>query len=79
VGKTAGSFAAALVPAAFFFLRPTRVVGRGGGSYLGLSFYHECQKQQLGRTPKNNAHLLILSISPIALLTAAHSGLLLTL
>lgn len=38
VGKTAGSFAAALVPAAFLFLRPTLVVGRGGGSYLGFSF-----------------------------------------
>jgi hypothetical protein len=27
------------VPAAFLFLRPTRVVGLGGGSYLGFSFY----------------------------------------
>ena len=38
VGKTAGSLAAALVPPALFFLRPMRVVGLGGGSYLGLSF-----------------------------------------
>lgn len=33
-----GSLAAALGPAAFFFRRPMRVVGCGGGSYLGLSF-----------------------------------------
>lgn len=36
-----GSFAAALGPAAFLFLRPMRVVGCGGGSYFGLSFYRE--------------------------------------
>lgn len=34
----AGSFAEALGPAARRFLRPMRVVGAGGGSYLGLSF-----------------------------------------
>jgi hypothetical protein len=33
-----GSFAAALGPACFFFFRPMRVVGCGGGSYLGFSF-----------------------------------------
>ena len=34
-----GSLAAALGPACFFFLRPMRVVGCGGGSYLGFSFW----------------------------------------
>jgi hypothetical protein len=34
-----GSFAAALGPAAFFFFLPMRVVGCGGGSYFGFSFY----------------------------------------
>src|SRR3569833_1156071 len=47
VGNTVGSFAAALVPAAFLFLRPMRVVGRGGGSYFGLSFCTE-QVSKLG-------------------------------
>jgi hypothetical protein len=33
-----GSFADAFGPAARRFFRPIRVVGLGGGSYLGLSF-----------------------------------------
>jgi hypothetical protein len=33
-----GSFAEAFGPAAFFLRRPIRVVGCGGGSYLGFSF-----------------------------------------
>lgn len=33
-----GSLEAVLGPAALRFLRPMRVVGGGGGSYLGLSF-----------------------------------------
>jgi len=33
-----GSFPAALAPCCLRFLRPIRVVGWGGGSYLGLSF-----------------------------------------
>lgn len=85
VGYTAGSLAAAEVPAAFFFLRPMRVVGRGGGSYLGLSFY------VVGRTMSDiwlwrgnmiswrvlAAYLLVLVISAVA--GAAHAGLILTL
>ena len=35
----AGSLAEAFGPAALRFLRPIRVVGWGGGSYLGFSFY----------------------------------------
>ena len=34
-----GSLAAAVGPAALRFFLPTRVVGGGGGSYLGLSFW----------------------------------------
>ena len=34
-----GSLVDALGPAALRFLRPMRVVGGGGCSYLGLSFY----------------------------------------
>ncbi|KAL4807740.1 hypothetical protein BDV18DRAFT_135934 [Aspergillus unguis] len=34
-----GSLEAVLGPAALRFLRPMRVVGGGGGSYLGLSFF----------------------------------------
>lgn len=34
-----GSFAEAFGPAARRFLRPIRVVGAGGGSYFGFSFY----------------------------------------
>lgn len=41
-----GSFWAALGPAALRFLRPTRVVGWGGGSYLGLSCSRELRQQQ---------------------------------
>ena len=37
-----GSFVAALGPACLRFLRPRRVVGCGGGSYLGLSFCSRC-------------------------------------
>lgn len=40
-----GSLADAFGPAAFLFLRPMRVVGCGGGSYLGLSFYTEVRSQ----------------------------------
>jgi hypothetical protein len=39
-----GSFADALGPAARRFLRPMRIVGRGGGSYLG--FFCRVQNQQ---------------------------------
>ena len=39
VGYTAGSFADAFGPAALRFFRPILVVGRGGGSYLGFSFF----------------------------------------
>jgi hypothetical protein len=39
-----GSLAAALGPACLRFLRPIRVVGCGGGSYLGFSFYGETQQ-----------------------------------
>ncbi len=39
VGYTVGSLAEAFGPAALRFLRPIRVVGCGGGSYLGFSFY----------------------------------------
>jgi len=35
----AGSLEDAFGPAALRFLRPMRVVGCGGGSYLGFSFY----------------------------------------
>ena len=34
-----GSFAEAFGPAALRFLRPMRVVGWGGGSYFGFSFF----------------------------------------
>lgn len=36
-----GSFAEALGPACLRFRRPIRVVGCGGGSYLGFSFYRD--------------------------------------
>jgi hypothetical protein len=39
-----GSFAAAFGPAALRFLRPIRVVGCGGGSYFGLSFFKGSQQ-----------------------------------
>jgi hypothetical protein len=41
-----GSFAAALGPAALFFFLPMRVVGCGGGSYLGFSFCGRCQQRR---------------------------------
>src|SRR5207248_2993179 len=40
-----GSFAEAFGPAAFFLRRPIRVVGCGGGSYLGFSFYRTIRYQ----------------------------------
>ena len=36
-----GSFAEAFGPAAFRFFLPIRVVGCGGGSYFGFSFYNK--------------------------------------
>lgn len=51
----AGNFAAAFGPAALRFLRPILVVGCGGGSYLGFSFYRAINHQSFGAT-NNNTH-----------------------
>jgi hypothetical protein len=77
VGYTAGSFAAALEPAAFFFLRPMRVVGRGGGSYLGLSFYQTVSASSREMYREMVTNLLVLVV--LAILAATHARLALTL
>jgi hypothetical protein len=58
-----GSFEAVLGPAALRFLRPMRVVGGGGGSYLGLSFYEGtlCKLDEVGL--KVAVELTFLSLS----------------
>ena len=60
----AGSFPAALGPACLRFLRPIRVVGCGGGSYLGLSFYSLLDKcvinKQIAVLPFYLCHLCLL-------------------
>lgn len=61
-----GNLEAVLGPAALRFLRPMRVVGGGGGSYLGLSFcrrglraVHEVQRMEesLPSYPCHRVHL----------------------
>lgn len=52
----AGSLEDAFGPAALRFLRPMRVVGCGGGSYLGFSF---CEGKQ--SAPSNRSGILLVS------------------
>lgn len=73
-----GSFAAALGPACFLFLRPILVVGCGGGSYLGLSFYNVVSS--VHREPVRGSDLLVFIIfAALARRTSAEIGLLVPL
>lgn len=67
----AGSLAAAFGPAALRFLRPILVVGRGGGSYLGFSFYNGIRHHP--PTIIQHAYLLVLLIFAVAPLPACSS------
>lgn len=73
-----GNLEAVLGPAALRFLRPIRVVGGGGGSYLGLSF---CRGVRTDHTHQDCAgpYLLILVIASITTRATAHVRLLITL
>lgn len=73
-----GSFAAALGPACFLFLRPILVVGCGGGSYLGLSFCRNVNA--CSRDLAWDAYLLVFVVlAALARRTSAEIGLLVTL
>ena len=75
-----GSLEAVLGPAALRFFFPMRVVGGGGGSYLGLSFCRiRCQAELVGQRHQWNPYLLILVIPSISTRAAAHVRLLVTL
>lgn len=75
-----GSLAAVLGPAALRFFFPMRVVGGGGGSYLGLSFYNVTgmleSAQDMGSF---TTYLLIFIVTSIATWATAHVRLLVTL
>jgi hypothetical protein len=63
-----GSFDAVLGPAALRFFRPILVVGGGGGSYLGFSFWRRRLCQLLdSRRPKacQRRRLTFLSLSSL--------------
>lgn len=53
----AGSLEDAFGPAALRFLRPMRVVGCGGGSYLGFSF---CGGMPLALIPRKRSECMSL-------------------
>lgn len=77
-----GSLAAVLGPACLRFFRPMRVVGGGGGSYLGLSFWRRIDlagELTLSSGCNQNTYLLILVVSSISTGTSANIGLLVTL
>lgn len=73
-----GSLEAVLGPAALRFFFPIRVVGGGGGSYLGLSFYRVPSELVRQRRPRKS-YLFILVITTISARAAAHVRLLVTL
>lgn len=73
-----GSFAAALGPACFLFLRPILVVGCGGGSYLGLSFYSTVSKEAWDRL-RGSDLLVFIILAALARRTSAEIGLLVPL
>lgn len=64
----AGSLAEAFGPCCLRFFRPMRVVGAGGGSYFGLSFYitrwSDMQMTMLGQQGLIPSHLFYLCCSP---------------
>lgn len=70
-----GSFADAFGPACLRFLRPMRVVGAGGGSYLGLSFYRFHKQPHFIGEDVNSANLVFLVFVIARRLIAAQSGL----
>lgn len=77
-----GSLEAVLGPAALRFLRPRRVVGGGGGSYLGLSFCRGAYCKPTGNRQDEHgsiAYLLVFLIPSIATGASADVGLLVTL
>lgn len=75
-----GSLAAVLGPAALRFFFPMRVVGGGGGSYLGLSFYNVSGMLESAKGPESfMAYLLIFIIASITTWATAHVRLLVTL
>lgn len=68
-----------LGPAALRFLRPRRVVGGGGGSYLGLSFCRRDVRPDRVAGNQMESYLLILIITSITTRATAHVRLLVTL
>jgi hypothetical protein len=61
----------ALGPAALRFFRPMRVVGRGGGSYLGFSFCRWPRLESVRRQNIEPSYLLVLLIFTISTLASS--------